>query len=103
MFVYVCVCVCVCVRARARATLFFRFFFHYRLLQDIGYTLFLVLCSRSLSIIYFIYSSVYMLIPNSQFIPLPPFPLVTVSFFSMRRDKILKINFIEKLELPWWL
>ena len=44
-----------------------------------------------------------MLIPNSQFIPLPPFPLVTVSFFSMRRDKILKINFIEKLELPWWL
>ena len=31
----------------------------------------------------FMYSSVYMLMPKSQFIPLPLSPLVTVSLFSM--------------------
>ena len=40
--------------------------------------------SRSLLIIYFIYSSVYMLIPNPQFLPpLYLSPLVALSLFSM--------------------
>ena len=43
-----------------------------------------VLYSRSLLIIYFIYNSVYLLIPNSQFIP-PSYvsPLVSINLFSM--------------------
>ena len=41
-----------------------------------------VLYTRSLLLIYFIYSSVYLLIPNSQFI-LPLSLLVTISLFSM--------------------
>ena len=41
-----------------------------------------VLYSRSFLIIHFIYSSVYMLIPNSYFIPPPHVsPLVTISLF----------------------
>ena len=44
----------------------FQILFSYRLLQN---TKFLVLCSRSLLVIYVIYSSVYMLIPSSWFIP----------------------------------
>ena len=42
--------------------------------------LFPVLYSTSLLFIYFIHSSVYMLIPNCKFIPLLPSPLVTISF-----------------------
>ena len=34
-------------------------------------------------VIYFMYSSVYMSIPISQFIPLPISPLVTISLFSI--------------------
>ena len=34
----------------------------------------MVLYSRSLLLFYFKYSNVYMSIPNSQFIPLPPLP-----------------------------
>ena len=48
--------------------LFFRFFSHighYRVLSR-------VLHSRPLLVIYFIYGSVYLSIPTSQFIPLPP-------------------------------
>ena len=41
-----------------------------------------VLYSRSLLVIHFIYSSVYMSIPMSQFNPPPCYPLVTVSLFS---------------------
>ena len=43
-----------------------------------------MLYSRSLLIIYFIYSSVYLLIPNSQFIPPPTHlsPLLAISLFS---------------------
>ena len=42
-----------------------------------------MLDSRSLLVIHFKYSSVYMSIPNSLTIPSPyPFPLVTVSSFS---------------------
>ena len=47
--------------------------FHYRLLQDIEYS-FPVLYSRLLLFIYFIYKSVYLLTPNSQFIPSSTFP-----------------------------
>ena len=44
---------------------------------------FALLSSRSLLVICFIYSSVYMSIPIFQFIPLPAsYPLVTVSLFS---------------------
>ena len=42
-----------------------------------------VLYSKSLLFIYFIYGNVHLLIPYSQFIPTPPFPLVTISLFSM--------------------
>ena len=41
-----------------------------------------VLCCKVLAF-YFMYSSVYLLIPNSQFIPPPLSPSVTVSLFSM--------------------
>ena len=41
-----------------------------------------VLYSRSLIVIYFIYGSVYMSIPISQFIPPPLSLLVTISLFS---------------------
>ena len=41
------------------------------------------LSKRPLLIIYFIYSSMYMLMPNSSFILCPASPLVTVSLFSM--------------------
>ena len=47
----------------------FQILFQYRLLQDIQFP---VLYSRSLSI-YFIYRSVYLLIPNPLFIPAPDF------------------------------
>ena len=48
----------------------FHILFHYGLLQDIEY----VLYSRTSLFIYFIYSNLYLLIPNSLFIPsLPPF------------------------------
>ena len=49
--------------------LFFRFFTHigpYRIMSRVP-----MLYSRSLLVIYFIYSSVYMSFPISQFIPLP--------------------------------
>ena len=52
---------------------FFHTIFHYRLSQDIEYN-FLCLCSKSLLFIYFMYSSVYLLIPNSWFVP-PSLPL----------------------------
>ena len=49
-------------------------------------------------VIYFIYGSVYMLIPNSSFIPPLPSPLVTISLFSMSVGPFflfdLKIAFI---------
>ena len=41
-----------------------------------------VLYSRSFLIIYFVFSYVYMLISNSEFIPLPVVALVTISLFS---------------------
>ena len=50
-----------------------------RSLQSIGLP---VLYSRSLSVICFIYSTVYMLIPISQFTPYLSPPLVTVRLFS---------------------
>ena len=43
-----------------------------------------MLYSRSLLTIYFIHSSVYLLIPNSQFIPpLPPSLLITIFVFCV--------------------
>ena len=57
---------------------------HYSLLQDIEYIS--LLYNRFLLCIYFTYSSVYLLFPNSQFIP-PFLPsLVTISLFSMIGD-----------------
>ena len=46
--------------------IFLKILFPYRLLQNIGYFVMLpVLYCRSLLVTYFIYSKVYMLIPNS--------------------------------------
>ena len=70
--------VCVCV--------LFQVLFLYRLLQDIEYSylwqlyipygmVLYIPYSMSLLVIYFIYSIVYLLIPNSWFIPPLPFPL----------------------------
>ena len=39
--------------------------------------------SRPLLLIYFIYSSVYLLIPNSQFVPSHLYPLITISLPSI--------------------
>ena len=58
--------------------IFFQIIFLHRLLQVIEYSSYSslpVLYSRSLQFICFKYSSVYMLIPNSQFIPPPTFLL----------------------------
>ena len=62
---------------------------HYRVLSSLQSTEplqsieFPVLYSRSLLVIYIIYSSVYMSDPIYQFIPhAPPSPLVTISLFS---------------------
>ena len=41
-----------------------------------------MLCSRSLLFVYFIYSNVYPLIPNSKFVPHLLSPLVIISLFS---------------------
>ena len=49
---------------------------------------FLVLYSRSLLVIYFTYSSVYMSIPVSQFIPNPLLPLVSLSYFFNICDSV---------------
>ena len=60
--------------------------FFFRFFSIIGYykTLSTVPCSKSLLFISFIYSSVYLLISNSQFIPLFSFPpLVTIGLFCM--------------------
>ena len=49
-----------------------------RVIQFWGYFLdteYSSLYSRALLVIYFIYSNLYLLIPNSQFIPPYPFPL----------------------------
>ena len=62
--------------------LFFFIFFHmvyYKILNIVA-----VLYSRTLWFICFMYGTLYLLIPNSQFIPPPPLsPLVTVSLFTM--------------------
>ena len=53
--------------------------FHYGLLQDIEYP---VLYSKALLPTYFMYISLYLLVPNSQFIPLLlPFPFGNHIFF----------------------
>ena len=59
------------------ATLF-KILFPYGSLQNVEFPL---LYSRSLLVIYFIYSNVYMSIPVSQFIP-PLFSLLTIRLFS---------------------
>ena len=56
--------------------LFFRFFSH------IGHSRVLIEFSRSLLVIYFMYNSVYMSVPISQFISPLPYSLVTISLFS---------------------
>ena len=61
-----------------------------------------MLYSRSLLVIHFKYSSVYMSIPNSLTIPSPhPSPLVTISSFS--KSVSLCLSFLKKLklELPY--
>ena len=62
--------------------------FFFRLFSLIGYykILSIVPCARvgSFLVTCVIYSSVYLLIPNSQFIPLiPPSPFITVNLFSV--------------------
>ena len=57
----------------------FQILFHYRLLQAIEYSSMCYTAGLFLKI-YFICSSVYLLIPNSQFIPFPPSPSVNCKF-----------------------
>ena len=74
-------------------SILFQILFPFRLLQSIEQSL--VLYSRSLLVICFIYGSGYLWIPNSQFIPHPLLsPLVTVSFFSMSMSLFLFYKFI---------
>ena len=42
-----------------------------------------MLYSKSLLVTYFIYSSAYLLIPNSYFSPLQPFPFMLKSYHSL--------------------
>ena len=57
---------------------FFSHFGYYRVLSRVAH-----LSSRSMLVICFKYSSVYISIPNSKSIlPLHPFPLVTIHAFS---------------------
>ena len=81
MHVCVCVCVCVCVYA-CIYPFFFRFLSHignYRILSRVP-------CanSRSLLIIYFMYSSVYMLIPISYFITSPHGPPLIAIYLHLK-------------------
>ena len=70
----------------------FQILFPYRLLQNIEFP---VLYSRSLLVIYFIYSSVCMLIPSSRFIPSHDVsPLVTISLFSISVRLCFAFKFI---------
>ena len=62
---------------------------HYRLLSRVPCAI-----SRFVLAIYFIYSSVYMSIPISQFIPPPLSPLVTISLFSTSVTLFLFCKFI---------
>ena len=59
----------------------------FRFFSMVGYykilTEFPVLYSKLLLVIYFIYSNMYILVPNSKFILPTPFPLVTISLFPM--------------------
>lgn len=48
-----------------------------------------MLCNRSLLCIYFIYSSVFIFIPDSYFIPPLLSPWVTINLFSMSADLFL--------------
>ena len=58
----------------------FKFFFHFMLLKDIEYS---PLCYAVDCVVYFIHSSVSLLISNSQFSPSQPIPLlVIISLFS---------------------
>ena len=61
--------------------------FYYRLLQDIEYS---SLCYTvgPLLFIYFMYSSMYLLIPNSQFIPLLPPQINLKNLISKKRSKL---------------
>ena len=65
-----------------------------------------VLYSKSLLVIYFIYSSVYMSIPISQFIPSPPSPLANTRLFSTSVTLFLagyfKLSSMVVLELWMW-
>ena len=58
-------------------SIFFHILFPYRLLQNIEYS---SLYSRSLLITCFIYSKVYMLIPNPIYPSFPPFPFCNCVF-----------------------
>ena len=69
---------CVSFRCTEMWQLFFRFFSHigyYRVLRRVS-----VVYSRSILVIYFTYSSMYMSVPTSPFIP-PPTPVIVDFFF----------------------
>ena len=55
---------------------------HLLRMPRVSYFLFPVLYSRSLISYYFVYESVYMSIPTSQFIPPTLSPLLTIDLFS---------------------
>ena len=72
----------------AHIRILFHILFHYGLLSDIEYSSLCYTvgpCCLSVFIVYLFYSSVYLLIPNSRFIPSPHrlSPLVTINLFSV--------------------
>ena len=71
----------------------FQTLLHYRLLQAIEYS---SLCYTAGSCVYFIYSSVYLLILNSSFVlfACPRSSLVTISLFFMLVSLLLFCKFI---------
>ena len=74
-FGFICVCVCVCVYTH----ILFQILFHYSLL----YRIYLVLDSRSLLVIYFIYSIRVYINPNLVIYPLPSSSVTIVSFLHL--------------------
>ena len=82
--------------------IFFQILFPYMLLQNTEYS---VLHSRSLVVICFIYNTVYLLIPNSSFMPLPTFPFSKHKFVFYVFDftSVLYLGFFFYSTYKWYM
>ena len=101
--VYTCVCVWVCVHTPTHTFfIFFSIIVYHRILN---YT---VLYSRILSFIHCLYTSLHLLIPNSQSIlPIPTFPLATTSLLPWlwvcfyHFSSVQSLSHVRLFATPW--